>query len=367
MIIRIFLLVWALAVTAQAGEREGTGSAENRRGKMYEEGKTVPQNYREARYLYLRAARMGNLDACVNLGRMYQNGIGIPPDVDNAARWFRKAAEQGHNEAQLQLGKLYAKGTGVPKDLILAHMWMNLATAENLEKASHAGEKFAKKSLEEFEKVAQMESKQASGATADRDDLAKQMTPEQIAKAQEMARTWKPRPQPARERNTFTPTDWPHWSKESGDCQNTREKMLIRHSLEPVAFETEPDCKVMRGKWLDPYHGKTMTRAADVGLDHVVPLAYASRHGGDLWPQEMKKKFANDFDNLQVTTSGTAREKKDNGPAGWKPPEKEAWCDYGYRWRNIVTKYGLSISQTDDGALQEMTATCSSGQLSAPQ
>ncbi|MBF0181105.1 MAG: SEL1-like repeat protein [Magnetococcales bacterium] len=357
MIIRILLLCM-LALPAQAGEREGTGSAENRRGKMYEEGKSVPQNYKEARYLYLRAARMGNLDACVNLGRIYLNGIGIPPDVGNAARWFRKAAEQGHNEAQLQLGKLYAKGEGVPKDLVLAHMWMNLATAENLQQASQLGKKFSTKSFDEAEKVAQQESKMASGAVSDRDAVAKQMTPEQLAQAQEMARTWKPRPQPPRERNSFTPTEWPHWSKEAGECQNTRDKMLIRHSLEPVGFATEQNCKVVRGKWLDPYHRRTITQAADVGLDHVVPLAYASRHGGDLWPRELKKQFANDFDNLQVTSQGIAREKQEQGPNRWKPPEKEAWCDYGYRWRNIVTKYGLSISQQDDGALQEMTATC---------
>ncbi|MBF0126487.1 MAG: SEL1-like repeat protein [Magnetococcales bacterium] len=344
--------------TPPALENSGNGAAENNRGRRYEEGKSLPQHYKEARYWYLKAAGMGNLDACVNLGNLYYNGIGVPKDAGNAARWFRKAAEQGHNEAQLQLGKLYASGEGVPKDLVLAHMWLNLSSSGRLEAASKAGDGFSPATVAELEQVDQLESRQASQATADRDAVAKRMTTEQITLAQEMARTWKPRSRSADQKNRFSASDWPHWSQTDGECQTTRDKFLSQYSRTKVRFEADQGCKVTSGDWLDPYTGKRLTSAADTALDHVVPLAYASLHGGDLWPKSMKQKFANDFDNLQITTSETVREKAGNGPAIWKPPAQSYWCEFAYRWRNIVTKYGLSIDRRDDDALLEMTQAC---------
>ena len=57
------------------------------------------------------------------------------------------------------LGHMYNEGSGVPQDYVSAHMWFNLAAARGNEKARD-----------------------------DRNNLAKRMTPDQIAKAQRMAR-----------------------------------------------------------------------------------------------------------------------------------------------------------------------------------
>jgi uncharacterized protein len=69
-------------------------------------------------------------------------------------------------ESQSLLGMGYAVGRGVPQDNVSAHMWCNLAAAQ--------GDQDAAKS---------------------RDDLATQMTPSQIAMAQQLAREWKPKPE----------------------------------------------------------------------------------------------------------------------------------------------------------------------------
>ena len=61
--------------------------------------------------------------------------------------------------AQYNLGLMYANGQGVTKDYIRAHMWWNLA--------SSAGD---------------------AGGDKNRDIVAKKMTPQQIEKAQDMAR-----------------------------------------------------------------------------------------------------------------------------------------------------------------------------------
>jgi TPR repeat protein len=58
---------------------------------------------------------------------------------------------------------MYEKGEGVAQDYVEAHKWYNLAAAQ--------GEKIA---------------------SNNRDSIAKEMTPEQIAEAQKLAREWKP-------------------------------------------------------------------------------------------------------------------------------------------------------------------------------
>ena len=117
------------------------------------------------------AAEQGNAAAQVALWSMYANGLGVPQDYAESARWYRLAADQGLAQAQQGLGLLYALGDGVPQDPVVAHMWLNLATAQS------SGEQ-----RETYEKS--------------RDLVAEQMTRQQIAEAQRLAREWKPTVEP---------------------------------------------------------------------------------------------------------------------------------------------------------------------------
>ena len=105
--------------------------------------------------------REGDASAQFNLGFMYANGRGLPQDDAEAVKWYRKAAEQGHALAQSNLGVMYRDGLGVPQDDALAHMWFDLAAAQGAERAQE-----------------------------NRDEAASQMTSDQIAEAQRMAREW---------------------------------------------------------------------------------------------------------------------------------------------------------------------------------
>ena len=73
-------------------------------------------------------------------------------------------ASQGDAESQCNLGVMYANGEGVPQDFVQAHTWFNLAAAQG----------------------------HTNGAT-NRDLVAKEMTPQQIGQAEELARNWKPK------------------------------------------------------------------------------------------------------------------------------------------------------------------------------
>ena len=122
---------------------------------MYEFGLGVPTDYSEAEKWFVKA---GDL---VSIEKMYDAA------ADNhrmAAKWYRKLAGQGNKDAEFRLGEMYRNGTGVPLDYVSAHMWFNLAAGSGHLRASMA-----------------------------RDELALKMTPGQIAKAQRLAREWKPR------------------------------------------------------------------------------------------------------------------------------------------------------------------------------
>jgi TPR repeat protein len=116
------------------------------------------------------AAAQGNADAQSRLGDMYGLAIGVRQDFAEAAKWYRLAADQGNPGAQFMLGFMYARGfPGVPQDYVRAHMWFNLSAAQS-----------------------------KRGAAENRDKLAGQMTPAQIAEAKKLASEWKPTKQPPR-------------------------------------------------------------------------------------------------------------------------------------------------------------------------
>ncbi|MCH8347872.1 MAG: sel1 repeat family protein, partial [Proteobacteria bacterium] len=127
----------------------------------YNRGQGVPQNFKEAVKWYTLAAKQGDAVAQNNLGAVYRDGEGVLQDYKEAVKWFSLSAEQGFSEAQQSLGHMYFNGNGVPQDFVRAHMWSNLAAANGHKEA-----------------------------TENREILAEQMTLDQIAEAQKLAREW---------------------------------------------------------------------------------------------------------------------------------------------------------------------------------
>lgn len=64
---------------------------------------------------------------------------------------------------------------------------------------------------------------------------------------------------------------FPTWNTISGTC-NTRETVLKRDGTSVVVSSA---CTATSGSWFSPYDGATWTAAADVDIDHVVPLSNA--------------------------------------------------------------------------------------------
>lgn len=104
-------------------------------------------------------AEQGFVSAQYNLGNMYRIGEGVPQDYAEAVWWYRLGAEQGRANAQNNLAVMYSEGRGVIQDNLYAHMWYNIAASLGAESAAKS-----------------------------RDIMASKMTPQDISKAQAMAR-----------------------------------------------------------------------------------------------------------------------------------------------------------------------------------
>ena len=117
-------------------------------------------DYATAVRLFRPLVAQGHARAQFDLGYMYYNGRGVAQDYKEAVRLYRLASAQGNASAQTSLGMMYRYGTGVAQDYVRAHMWYNLGAISG----------------------------EAKSAVSLRDDVAKLMTPGQIAEAQAMAR-----------------------------------------------------------------------------------------------------------------------------------------------------------------------------------
>ena len=127
----------------------------------FQKGLTAAQNgdYATALKEFRPLAEQGYASAQFLLGYMYANGQGVPQEYKTAVKWYTLAAEQGNANAQFNLGELYYSGKGVLQDKVYSHMWQNIA-------ASNGNENAAK----------------------NRDLTAKEMTSQQLAEAQQLAR-----------------------------------------------------------------------------------------------------------------------------------------------------------------------------------
>ena len=155
----------------------------------------------------------------------------------------------------------------------------------------------------------------------------------------------------------FNSVDWEYDLDFDGDCQNTRNEILSVTSRAAVRFTNPRNCEVRIGDWFDEYTGKTFTVAAQIDLDHVIPLRYAHNQGGDAWPPEKKIAFANDPGNLVLTERSELRKKGDRGPSKYLPRE-EYHCDYVGQWLAIAEKYELRLANQDRNRITSLLRDC---------
>ncbi|MYD87127.1 MAG: sel1 repeat family protein [Acidobacteria bacterium] len=172
-------VVLSAAQAAHAGQlppglldraEQGDAVAQNELGSRYYAGRGVERDDAQAARWIRLAAAQGYAPAQYNLGLLHFRNRGVPGSDAEAARWYRAAAEQGYAPAQAGLGYLHIYGAGVEEDQVLAYMWIELAWrgADNdFTKRLYAGQ---------------------------REELAAQMTGDDVIESRRLADAWRPAP-----------------------------------------------------------------------------------------------------------------------------------------------------------------------------
>lgn len=135
--------------------------------QLYADGRGVPKDPVKATALLQRAAELGNPDGQYRYAERLIAGLGTDRDEKAGWAWLRRAADNGQPAALYRLGRIALTANPTIEQTVAGYAWLTLATQR--------GDGEVKRE-----------------AARDRAELAKQMTPTDIAAAMERVRSWKP-------------------------------------------------------------------------------------------------------------------------------------------------------------------------------
>lgn len=152
---------------------------------------------------------------------------------------------------------------------------------------------------------------------------------------------------------------WVHQDA-SNNCYDTRENVLARDEDMSVPLKySKTGCTIRSGLWHDPYTGTDFTEAAQLQIDHVVPLKAAYYSGAYKWAPALRCSFANYLGNDFHLASVSGHEnmsKGDRGPDGYLPPNHNNRCTYISHWMKIKTIWQLTTTIAEVNAIKDVIA-----------
>lgn len=167
---------------------------------------------------------------------------------------------------------------------------------------------------------------------------------------------------------TYNRDFFQHWIDADGDGCDTRREVLIEESVTPVTVGA--NCSISGGQWLSSYDNATWSNAADVDIDHVVPLAEAWRSGAWGWTPTQRRDFANDLQvayALVAVTDNVNQSKGDRDPAQWMPPYAPYHCEYLIDWALVKYRYSLTVDPSEMAKLSaDLSGACGSTSVALP-
>ena len=175
----------------------GIAVAQYRLGSLYERGQGVARDLATAVTWYQRAADQGNVGAMHNLAVMMSEGVDGAPDHAKAFDWFLAAANCGVKDSQYNLGVIYARGLGPGQNLVESYKWFAVAAA--------GGD---------------------ADATLRRDEVAKVLSPDDLAKARAAVQAWRAKPVISEANTVATPAGG--WQGPSGGVTEADRRALVK-------------------------------------------------------------------------------------------------------------------------------------------
>jgi hypothetical protein len=149
----------------------------------------------------------------------------------------------------------------------------------------------------------------------------------------------------------YSQDEFPHWRDPDGNGCNARQDALIHYGTHVVVGAR---CRIVSGRWRDPYDGAVYFKARQLDCDHLVALADAWRSGARKWSLARRTRYANDPVVLIMTSAHLNRQKSDSDPSEWRPPRRAFWFTYAKRWVRIKARYHLAVTRAERRALKVM-------------
>jgi hypothetical protein len=154
----------------------------------------------------------------------------------------------------------------------------------------------------------------------------------------------------------------PAWADVDRNGCDQRNDVLHRDLTEVEVRQGTQGCVVIAGVLDDPYTGRTVrfekADAAEVPIDHVVPLAAAWGQGAAAWSDDQRRTFANDLANLMATTRSENSAKGDSTADEWVPADPSYGCSYATVVVTVKSAYALAVTPVEWETLRSLLATC---------
>ena len=154
----------------------------------------------------------------------------------------------------------------------------------------------------------------------------------------------------------------PAWADVDRNGCDQRNDVLHRDLTQVQVREGTQGCVVIAGVLDDPYTGHSVpfekADAAEVPIDHVVPLAAAWTQGAAAWSDDQRRVFANDLANLMATTRSQNSAKGDSTADEWVPPDLSYGCSYATVVVTVKSAYDLAVTPAESEALRSLLAAC---------
>jgi len=160
-----------------------------------------------------------------------------------------------------------------------------------------------------------------------------------------------------------------HWVDANGDCQDTRQEVLIAESKVTPSYTSSRHCTVTKGKWVSRWDNRTWTNPSDVDIDHHVALSEAWGSGARSWTSTDRRAYANDTygPTLNAITDNLNSSKGDRDPAQWLPPLTSSRCTYTITWVQVKYRWRMTMDTAERTKLSSiLSGTCGSRTVTIP-
>jgi TPR repeat protein len=174
-----------------AAAEGGSTKAQVRLGLMYHEGRVLLRDYEEGTRLLCEAADAGDADGQLNCGLAYRAGRGVGADDARALSYWQRAADQGNILAMNVLGQAALASGNIEQAAVYLKQSADLGNAGGMfeyAKLLMIGATPDPVTAYSYANLAVVRGLADAGVL--RDEIEAQLSAEQVAAGQAMARAW---------------------------------------------------------------------------------------------------------------------------------------------------------------------------------